>query len=86
MIIAKVSTIETLNLFFVIYFVNNFLGKKTYIKVFLSTVVLIPIIILLLSQPDLGQTLLIISVWLAIIFVSGINLFLFAISYWQFVH
>ena len=39
-----------------------------------------PIIVLLLSQPDLGQTLLIIFVWLAIIFVSGINLFLFAIS------
>jgi len=51
-----------------------------YIKYLLSSVILVPIIILLLSQPDLGQTLLIISVWLAIIFVSGINLLLFAIS------
>ena len=46
----------------------------------LSAIILLPTIILLLSQPDLGQTLLIISIWLAIIFVSGINLILFSFS------
>ena len=36
-----------------------------------------PILILLISQPDLGQTLLIAMVWLTLIFVSGINIYLF---------
>jgi cell division protein FtsW len=33
--------------------------------------------LLLISQPDLGQTLLITMVWLTLIFVSGINIYLF---------
>ena len=45
----------------------------------MSMVVLLPTIILL-SQPDLGQTLLLTSVWLTLIFVSGINLILFFLS------
>ena len=36
-----------------------------------------PILLLLIYQPDLGQTLLIAMIWLALIFVSGINIFLF---------
>ena len=36
---------------------------------------------LLISQPDLGQTLLISMVWLALIFVSGINIYLFFIFF-----
>ena len=38
---------------------------------------IVPIILLLISQPDIGQSILIIFTWLALIFVSGINLFIF---------
>tara|TARA_B100000989_G_scaffold280142_1_gene243352 strand:- start:17164 stop:18273 length:1110 start_codon:yes stop_codon:yes gene_type:complete len=77
--LPRFQPIEILKPFFVIVvsLILSLENKNLYFKYFLSTIVLLPTIILLLSQPDLGQTLLIISVWLAIIFVSGINLFLF---------
>ena len=80
--LPRFQPIETLKPFFVIVIslIISLEKKNLYIKYLLSSVILVPIIILLLSQPDLGQTLLIISVWLAIIFVSGINLLLFTIS------
>ena len=80
--LPRFQPIETLKPFFVIVIslIISLEKKNLYIKYLLSSVILVPIIILLLSQPDLGQTLLIISVWRAIIFVSGINLLLFAIS------
>ena len=80
--LPRFQPIETLKPFFVIIIssIISMEKKNLYLKYFFSSAVLFPTIILLLSQPDLGQTLLIISVWLAIIFVSGINLFLFAFS------
>ena len=80
--LPRFQPIETLKPFFVIIIssIISMEKKNLYLKYFFSSAVLLPTIILLLSQPDLGQTLLIISVWLAIIFVSGINLFLFAFS------
>ena len=48
-----------------------------YLNYFLSSLILIPIILLLILQPDIGQTMLIILTWLAIIFVSGVNLIIF---------
>ena len=80
--LPRFQPIEILKPFFVIVIslIISLEKKNLYLKYLLSSAILVPIIILLLSQPDLGQTLLIISVWLAIIFVSGINLFLFAIS------
>ena len=52
-------------------------NKKLYLKYFFSTVFLLPVLLLLISQPDLGQTLLITMTWLSLIFVSGINILLF---------
>ncbi|MDA9720719.1 FtsW/RodA/SpoVE family cell cycle protein [Candidatus Pelagibacter sp.] len=80
--LPRFQPIETVKPFFIIIisFILSLDRKNLYFKYFLSTFVLIPTIILLLSQPDLGQTLLISSVWLVIIFVSGINLFIFSIS------
>ena len=77
--LPRFQPIEILKPFFVIVvsLILSLENKNLYFKYFLSSIVLLPTLILLLSQPDLGQTLLIISVWLAIIFVSGINLFLF---------
>ena len=42
---------------------------------FFSFLVLISIIILLINQPDVGQSILIVGTWIAIVFISGINFF-----------
>ena len=52
-------------------------NKKLYLKYFLSALFLLPTLLLLVYQPDIGQTLLIGMVWLSLIFVSGINIFIF---------
>ena len=78
----RFQPIETLKPFFVIV-ISTILcldKKNLYFKYALTVLILIPNVILLLSQPDLGQTLLITSVWLTIIFVSGVNLIFFSFS------
>ena len=66
---------------FIIIMIASILSSKNktnlYLKYFLSFLLILQIIILLISQPDVGQTILIFFTWLALIFVSGINLFLF---------
>ena len=52
-------------------------NKRLYMKYLSTTLFLFPILMLLIYQPDIGQTLLIASVWLALVFVSGINIFIF---------
>ena len=52
-------------------------NKKIYFNYFLSFLVVFPIILLLISQPDIGQTLLIVMTWLSLIFISGVNLLIF---------
>ena len=80
--LPRFQPIETLKPFFVIIIslIISIDKKNLYFKYLMSMVVLLPTIILLLSQPDLGQTLLLTSVWLTLIFVSGINLILFFLS------
>ncbi len=56
-------------------------NRKLYFKYFLSSLFILPILMLLIYQPDIGQTLLISMVWLALIFVSGINIFIFFIFF-----
>ena len=64
---------------FLIIILSLVLGSRftsnNYFKFLLSTCIVLPILILLILQPDIGQTLLISSVWLSLIFVSGINLY-----------
>ena len=48
-----------------------------YFKYLLTLLLIVPIILLLMSQPDIGQSILIILTWLALVFVSGINLIIF---------
>ena len=50
-----------------------------YQRYFYSFLVLLIIVMFLINQPDLGQTLLIISTWITMIFVSGFNMFLLLI-------
>ena len=56
-------------------------SRRLYFKYFLSTLFLLPILMLLVCQPDIGQTLLITMIWLALIFVSGINIFIFFVFF-----
>ena len=48
-----------------------------YYKYFISLMVIVPIIFLLMMQPDIGQTLLIFLSWLTLVFISGISLTIF---------
>jgi len=55
--------------------------RNLYYKFFLSFLMLTPIILLLIIQPDVGQTLLTFLTWLSLIFVSGINLIIFFVFF-----
>ena len=48
--------------------------KNSQIKYILSFLILGSVIILLIDQPDLGQSILLIGSWLATVFISGVSL------------
>ena len=50
-----------------------------YVRYLFSFFILSLIVILLINQPDLGQTLLLISSWATMVFVSGINMVILSI-------
>ena len=52
-------------------------NSNLYYKYLLSFIVITPIIFLLITQPDIGQTFLVFLTWLSLIFISGINLVIF---------
>ena len=81
--LPRFQPIEIVKPFFIVSlsFLLTIQNKRLYFKYFLTTLFLLPILILLVSQPDIGQTLLIVMVWLALIFVSGINIFIFFIFF-----
>ena len=66
----------------IIAYVLSYENKKNiYFKYFLSFLIIIPVILLLINQPDIGQSLLLFLTWLSVIFVSGINLVIFFIFF-----
>ena len=56
-------------------------NKSVYFNYLLSLLVLLPIVLLLVVQPDVGQTILFLFIWLSLIFVSWINLIIFFLSF-----
>ena len=50
--------------------------KNLNLSYFLSFVLLAMIVLLLISQPDIGQSILIVSAWISTIFISGFNIYL----------
>ena len=54
--------------------------QNLYLKYFISFIIILPVVLLLIFQPDIGQTILVISTWLSLIFISGINLIFFFTS------
>lgn len=74
----RLQPIELLKPFFILTTVKVLTEEKiknNNIKYLLSFLLLSFVIMLLIKQPDLGQSILLIGCWLAIVFISGINLF-----------
>ena len=69
-LIIMISTVFTLNI-----------QKSIYFKYLLSFLIIFPVILFLISQPDIGQTILIVLTWFSLIFISGINLLYFFIFF-----
>ena len=73
----RLQPIEILKPFFILMTVKILVldkFKNLKIKYFLSFILLCSVIILLIDQPDLGQSILLIGSWIATVFVSGVSL------------
>ena len=78
--LPRFQPIEILKPFIIIMIASILSSEKSsnvYYKYFLSFILIVPVIFLLITQPDIGQTFLIILTWLSLIFISGINLIIF---------
>ena len=78
--LPRFQPIELLKPFIIIIIASILSSEKNrniYYKYFLSFIVIMPIIFLLITQPDIGQTFLVFFTWLSLIFISGINLAIF---------
>ena len=76
--LPRLQPVELVKPFFIVMLALIISNEKIYnfiTKLFISFLLTSSIILLLILQPDLGQTLLIGLSWLILIFVSGINLF-----------
>ena len=79
-IIPRFQPIELLKPFFIVLvslIISKDEKKNIYFKYLLSFIFFIPIIFFLITQPDIGQAMLIIMTWLSLIFISGVNLLFF---------
>jgi len=78
--LPRFQPIEVLKPFIIIMVASILSSEKNsniYYKYFLSFILITPIIFLLITQPDVGQTFLVLLTWLSLIFISGINLIIF---------
>ena len=74
----RLQPIEILKPFFILVTVKILTLEKlrnSQTKYLLSFLLLSCVIILLIDQPDLGQSILLIGSWIATVFISGVNLF-----------
>ena len=78
--LPRFQPIELVKPFTIIFLASVLSSEKIfniYHKYLLSFVAIIPISLLLIMQPDIGQTLLIFLSWLTLVFISGISLMVF---------
>ena len=77
--IPRFQPIELIKPFYIVMLASllNYKKYNLYFKYLLSLLLIIPIVLLLISQPDIGQSMLIVFTWMALIFVSGVNLIIF---------
>ncbi|MDB9742185.1 FtsW/RodA/SpoVE family cell cycle protein [Candidatus Pelagibacter sp.] len=75
--IPQFQPIELLKPFIIIFVATILCSEKNYniyIKYLLTIIAIIPTGLLLIIQPDIGQTLLVFLSWAILVFISGINL------------
>ena len=73
----KLQPIELLKPFFILTtarILTLYKFQNSQIKYLLSFFLLVSVIILLIDQPDLGQSILLIGSWLATVFISGVSM------------
>ena len=77
--LPRFQPVELIKPFYIVILSSllNHQKYNLYFKYLLTLFLIVPIILLLISQPDVGQSILIIFTWLALVFVSGINLIIF---------
>ena len=78
----RFQPVELLKPLFIIFVAKIIvLNEKTdiYKRYFYSFVILLIIVIILINQPDLGQTFLLTLTWITMIFVSGFNMLILSI-------
>jgi cell division protein FtsW len=76
--LPRFQPIEVLKPFLIIMLATIFCSNRNsniYFKYLLSIILITIISLLLIMQPDIGQTLLIVFSWVVLIFTSGINIF-----------
>ena len=79
----RLQPIELLKPFFILVTAKILIldiFKNSHTKYFLSFLLLLAVTILLIDQPDLGQTILLVISWSATVFISGVSL-LFILSF-----
>jgi cell division protein FtsW len=75
--LPQFQPIELLKPFIIIFVATILCSEKNYniyIKYILTIIAIIPTVLLLVMQPDIGQTLLVFLSWVILVFISGINL------------
>jgi len=85
--LPQFQPIELLKPFIIIFVATILCSEKNYniyIKYLLTIIAIIPTGLLLIMQPDIGQTLLVFLSWAILVFISGINL-LFILLFISFV-
>ena len=78
--LPRFQPIEIVKPFIIIFLAIVLSSEKKihiYYKYFISFIVIAPVSLLLMIQPDIGQTLLIFSSWVTLVFISGISLIVF---------
>ena len=78
--LPKFQPVELVKPFIIIFLATILSSEKNihiYYKYFLSFIAIVPASFLLMIQPDIGQTLLILSSWITLVFISGISLLVF---------
>ena len=76
--LPRFQPIEILKPFLIVMLATIFCSSRNYnlyLKYLLSSILVFIISLLLIMQPDIGQTLLIVFSWSVLIFTSGINIF-----------
>ena len=75
-IFQPVELVKPLFIIFVAKIIAQNERIKVSIRYLYSFLILLFIVVFLINQPDLGQSLLLVSVWITMIFVSGFNMFI----------